>query len=70
MALTQCDFQPYCRNPTYLTTKFVLCIAGGLLIGFTFYKTSDSETPKSGIMRGELALYLFLQSLIYNLFQA
>ncbi|KAG1876004.1 hypothetical protein C8R48DRAFT_591939 [Suillus tomentosus] len=23
-------------------TKFVLCIAGGLLIGFMFYKTSDS----------------------------
>jgi hypothetical protein len=29
-------------HPTYPTTKFVLCIAGGLLIGFTFYKTSDS----------------------------
>jgi hypothetical protein len=42
MALTQHTFQAYWRNPTYLMAKFVLCIVGGLLIGFTFYKTSDS----------------------------
>jgi ATP-binding cassette subfamily G (WHITE) protein 2 (SNQ2) len=42
MALTQRNFQAYWRNPTYLMAKFALCIAGGLLIGFTFYKTSDS----------------------------
>ncbi|KAG1767598.1 ABC-2 type transporter-domain-containing protein [Suillus placidus] len=42
MALTQRNFQAYWRNPTYLVAKFALCIAGGLLIGFTFYKTSDS----------------------------
>ncbi|KAG1763106.1 ABC-2 type transporter-domain-containing protein [Suillus occidentalis] len=42
MSLTQRNFQAYWRNPTYLMAKFALCIAGGLLIGFTFYKTSDS----------------------------
>ncbi|KAG2131009.1 ABC-2 type transporter-domain-containing protein [Suillus clintonianus] len=42
MALTQRNFQAYWRNPTYLMAKFALCIAGGLLIGFTFYQTSDS----------------------------
>ncbi|KAG2050787.1 hypothetical protein BDR06DRAFT_959744 [Suillus hirtellus] len=42
VALTQRNFQAYWRNPTYLIAKFALCIAGGLLIGFTFYKTSDS----------------------------
>ncbi|KAG1896722.1 ABC-2 type transporter-domain-containing protein [Suillus fuscotomentosus] len=30
------------QNPTYLIAKFALSIAGGLLIGFTFYMTSDS----------------------------
>lgn len=42
IALTQRNFQAYWRNPTYLLAKFALCIACGLLIGFTFYKTSDS----------------------------
>jgi ATP-binding cassette subfamily G (WHITE) protein 2 (SNQ2) len=42
LALTQRNFQAYWRNPTYLMAKFALCIAGGLLIGFTFYNTSDS----------------------------
>ncbi|KAG2073835.1 hypothetical protein BDR04DRAFT_1093970 [Suillus decipiens] len=42
ITLTQRNFQAYWRNPTYLMAKFALCIAGGLLIGFTFYKSSDS----------------------------
>ncbi|KAG1859914.1 ABC-2 type transporter-domain-containing protein [Suillus tomentosus] len=42
IALTQRNFQAYWRNPTYLMGKLVLNIAGGLLIGFTFYNTKDS----------------------------
>ncbi|KAG0700792.1 ABC-2 type transporter-domain-containing protein [Suillus ampliporus] len=42
MALTQRNFQAYWRNPTYIIAKFALCIAAGLLIGFTFFNTSDS----------------------------
>ncbi|KAJ8595721.1 hypothetical protein M405DRAFT_806639 [Rhizopogon salebrosus TDB-379] len=42
IALTQRNFQAYWRNPTYLMAKLVLNIAGGLLIGFTFFKTEDS----------------------------
>ena len=42
VALTQRNFQAYWRNPTYIMAKFALCVAGGLLIGFTFYDTSDS----------------------------
>jgi ATP-binding cassette subfamily G (WHITE) protein 2 (SNQ2) len=42
MFLTQRNFQAYWRNPTYLMAKFALCIACGLLIGFTFFNTSDS----------------------------
>ncbi|KAF8905939.1 pleiotropic drug resistance ABC transporter [Gymnopilus junonius] len=30
------------RDPTYLMSKLVLNIAGGLLIGFTFFKSKDS----------------------------
>lgn len=42
IALTQRNFQAYWRNPTYLMAKLVLNIAGGLLIGFTFFQTKDS----------------------------
>jgi ABC-2 type transporter len=42
MALTQRNFQAYWKNPAYLVAKFALCIAGGLLIGFMFYKNSGS----------------------------
>lgn len=42
IALTQRNFQAYWRNPNYLMAKLVLNIAGGLLIGFTFYKSKDS----------------------------
>ncbi|KAG2049210.1 hypothetical protein BDR06DRAFT_975405 [Suillus hirtellus] len=42
IALTQCNFQAYWQNPTYLMGKLVLNITGGLLIGFTFYNTKDS----------------------------
>lgn len=42
MVLCQRNFQSYWRNPTYLMAKFALSIACGLLIGFTFFHTSDS----------------------------
>lgn len=42
IALTQRNYQAYWRNPTYLMAKLGLNIAGGLLIGFTFFKTKDS----------------------------
>ena len=32
----------YWRNPTYLISKFILAVAAGLFIGFTFYKSKDS----------------------------
>ncbi|KAG1857398.1 ABC-2 type transporter-domain-containing protein [Suillus subalutaceus] len=41
-ALTQRNFQAYWRNPTYIHAKFVLNIAGGLLVGFTFFRADDS----------------------------
>ena len=40
--LTQRLFTAYWRNPTYLMSKIGLNIAGGLLIGFTFYKAKVS----------------------------
>ncbi|KAG1874032.1 hypothetical protein C8R48DRAFT_815943 [Suillus tomentosus] len=42
-------------NPTYLIAKFALSIAGGLLIGFTFYMTSDSL---HGIQNKLFAIFL------------
>ena len=41
-ALTQRAFSTYWRNPTYLLAKMLLNIAGGLFIGFTFWKSKDT----------------------------
>lgn len=41
-ALTQRAFSSYWRNPTYLMAKLMLNIAGGLFIGFTFWKSKDT----------------------------
>ncbi|KAH7882924.1 ABC-2 type transporter-domain-containing protein [Phlebopus sp. FC_14] len=43
VALTRRGFESYWRNPTYLLAKLVLNIAGGLLIGFTFFRTKDTS---------------------------
>ncbi|KAG2159222.1 ABC-2 type transporter-domain-containing protein [Suillus bovinus] len=40
--LTKRNFVAYWRNPTYLIAKITLNIAGGLLIGFTFYNSKDT----------------------------
>ncbi|KAG1869109.1 ABC-2 type transporter-domain-containing protein [Suillus tomentosus] len=40
--LTHRNFQAYWRNPTYIRAKFILNIAGGLLVGFTFFQANDS----------------------------
>jgi ATP-binding cassette subfamily G (WHITE) protein 2 (SNQ2) len=42
VALTKRNFQAYWRNPTYLIAKMVLNIVGGLLVGFTFFHTSNT----------------------------
>ncbi|KAG1884645.1 ABC-2 type transporter [Suillus subluteus] len=40
--LTKCNFLAYWHNPTYLIAKITLNIAGGLLIGFTFFSSKDT----------------------------
>ncbi|KAG1766364.1 ABC-2 type transporter-domain-containing protein [Suillus placidus] len=42
IALAQRNFQAYWRSPTYIRAKFLLNIAGGLLIGFAFFQANDS----------------------------
>ncbi|KAG2038968.1 P-loop containing nucleoside triphosphate hydrolase protein [Suillus americanus] len=42
VALTQRNFRAYWRAPAYIHAKFVLNIAGGLLVGFTFFQANDS----------------------------
>jgi ATP-binding cassette subfamily G (WHITE) protein 2 (SNQ2) len=36
------QYASYWRNPTYLMSKLVLNIVGGLFIGFTFFKSGNS----------------------------
>jgi ATP-binding cassette subfamily G (WHITE) protein 2 (SNQ2) len=40
--LTKRNFLAYWRNPTYLMAKIILNVAGGLLIGFTFFNSKDT----------------------------
>ncbi|KAG1750901.1 ABC-2 type transporter-domain-containing protein [Suillus lakei] len=42
VALTQRNFRAYWRDPAYIHAKFVLNVAGGLLVGFTFFQANDS----------------------------
>ncbi|KAG1745080.1 ABC-2 type transporter-domain-containing protein [Suillus paluster] len=42
VALAHRNFRSYWRNPIYICSKFVLNIAGGLLVGFTFFQANDS----------------------------
>ncbi|KAG1807446.1 ABC-2 type transporter-domain-containing protein [Suillus subaureus] len=42
VVLTKRNFLAYWRNPTYLVAKIILNIAGGLLIGFTFFDSKDT----------------------------
>ncbi|BFZ55779.1 Multidrug resistance protein [Savitreella phatthalungensis] len=35
-------FQQYYRSPTYISSKFLLCLVAGLFIGFTFYKSGQN----------------------------
>ena len=45
------------RNPTYVTAKFVLNIAAGLFMGFTFWK---SPSTKQGIQNKLLSIWMML----------
>ncbi|KDQ56556.1 hypothetical protein JAAARDRAFT_179141 [Jaapia argillacea MUCL 33604] len=40
--LVRRDLHAHWRNPTYLMAKFMLNIAAGLFIGFTFFKSKDT----------------------------
>lgn len=47
-------FQQYWRTPSYIYAKFILCIAAGLFIGFSFY---DANLTQQG-----------MQNVLYSLF--
>ncbi|OAX36454.1 pleiotropic drug resistance ABC transporter [Rhizopogon vinicolor AM-OR11-026] len=42
VTLTKRNFQAYWRNPTYLIAKMLLNIVGGLLVGFTFFRSPNT----------------------------
>lgn len=63
-ALTKRNFQAYWRNPTYLFAKMILNIAGGLLVGFTFYHSSNTVqgTQNKLFVRFSLLVRRFMRS--------
>ncbi|KIJ14869.1 hypothetical protein PAXINDRAFT_169539 [Paxillus involutus ATCC 200175] len=41
-ALTKRGFESYWRNPTYILAKLILSVAGGLLVGLTFFHSQNT----------------------------
>lgn len=65
IALTHRNFQAYWRNPTYIRAKFLLNIAGGLLVGFTFFQATDSlQGTQNKLFVSILLLRLIIFSLL------
>jgi len=48
--LLQRNAQAYWRNPTYLMAKLISNIVGGLFIGFTFFKSKDTQQETQNMM--------------------
>ncbi|KAK7033403.1 Brefeldin A resistance protein [Favolaschia claudopus] len=60
IALFRRDLRFRWRNPTYLLAKFVLNIAAGLLIGFTFFKAKTSQQGT----QNQLFVAIFLSTIL------
>jgi ATP-binding cassette subfamily G (WHITE) protein 2 (SNQ2) len=41
--VARCGAAAICRDPTYVTAKFILNVAGGLFVGFIFWKCPSTE---------------------------
>jgi ATP-binding cassette subfamily G (WHITE) protein 2 (SNQ2) len=56
------DAEAHWRNPNYLMAKLVLNAFGGLFIGFTFFKSSNSQqgTQNKLFVRASVFLAVFL----------
>ncbi|KIY48466.1 hypothetical protein FISHEDRAFT_73662 [Fistulina hepatica ATCC 64428] len=53
--LSRRDFAYHWRNPGYTFGKIILNIVGGLFVGFTFFKTDDSQ---QGVQNKIMALFM------------
>lgn len=40
----------YWRDPLYVMAKFVMCILGGIIMGFTFYKSNTSQQGSQNLL--------------------
>jgi len=67
VALTQRNFRAYWRAPAYIHAKFVLNIAGGLLVGFTFFQANDSLQGTQNKLFVSTSLGLFVESYVHTL---
>ena len=48
--VTKRVFQQYWRMPSYISAKFILGIAAGLFIGFTFYGANSTQAGMQNVM--------------------
>ncbi|KAG2154002.1 ABC-2 type transporter-domain-containing protein [Suillus clintonianus] len=67
VALTQRNFRAYWRAPAYVHAKFVLNIAGGLLVGFTFFQANDSLQGTQNKLFSIFLILVLSISLIHQL---
>ncbi|KAJ5178709.1 hypothetical protein N7492_001919 [Penicillium capsulatum] len=60
LVLTRC-FQSYYRQPDYIYAKFILAIAAGLFIGFSFWKADNTQQGFQNVL-----FSVFLLCTIFN----
>ncbi|KAK6192913.1 hypothetical protein LQW54_013005, partial [Pestalotiopsis sp. IQ-011] len=63
-AVTVRIFQQYWRLPPYIFSKWILAIASGLFIGFTFYNADSSQIGMRNVIFSVLMVTTIFTSLV------
>ncbi|KAM5346289.1 hypothetical protein ACJ41O_009294 [Fusarium nematophilum] len=66
-AVTYRVFQQYWRMPSYVFAKFMLGIAAGLFIGFSFYQASDSQAGLQNVVFAVFLLTTIFSTLVQQI---
>lgn len=64
VAVTTRVFQQYWRMPSYIASKWMLAIAAGLFIGFTFFKASGSQAGIQNVIFSVFMLTTIFSTLV------
>jgi ATP-binding cassette subfamily G (WHITE) protein 2 (PDR) len=67
--VTKRVFQQYWRMPSYISAKFILGIAAGLFIGFTFYGADSTQAGMQNVMFAAFMLTTIFTTLVQQVSQ-